>query len=149
MLLTFVHLKCFMKSLRFILQGEGSLVITSMNSSLEDNGHLFGPNLVFWGLSSGRCLWSITSLPSWYWGKLWGIHQFDTTSECLKIVFRTKIVGKRLLEESLKRCDRILKEFSSTRRVIWSVVSCYLCLPISWFCVRIRTSGSHENGTPN
>ena len=114
MLLTFAHLKCFCWN--------------RWGSFFKEKAHWSSPRWIllsktkvissagtwcFWGLSAGRCLWSITSLPSWYWGKLWGIHQVWQNFRMFDpMVFMMKIVGKR--------CDKILKEFSSTRRVIWS-----------------------------
>ncbi len=144
---TFFHIsKCFMKSLRFILQGEGSLVIALIR--FEKIGDLFSVLVGnrCWGLGARRCIWSLTSLQSWYWGKLWGIYlyRFHATSDDWRLFSGLRLLG-RDWKQSLKRCDRFLKDFSSTRLVIWSVgFVCYFCCPMIWCCLRIRTPWTLE-----
>lgn len=149
MLLTFVHLKCFVEILevhssrrRLIGHHLGWILLSRIGS------HLFGRNLVFlrsqrWKMPLEHYIFAILILgKTMRHTSIWQhFRMFEDGFHDRRLLGRD---WKREFEEILLG---ILKDFSSTGRVIWSVISCYLCLPIIWFCV--RTSGSHENGTPN
>lgn len=89
-----------LKSLRFILQGEGSLVITSDEFFSRRLGVSLRPELGVFEVSALEDAFGALHLCHPDIGENYEAYiKFDTTSECLKIVFRTKIVGKRLKRE--------------------------------------------------